>query len=64
MRSVGSMNPKSTQKSKIICNYFYKSTGFVEEYDEIAKLKKMPPSTLSIDNFSINGLKAVYIICY
>lgn len=24
----------------------------------------MPPSTLNIDNFSINGLKAVYMICY
>ena len=24
----------------------------------------MPPSALSIDNFSINGLKAVYMICY
>lgn len=24
----------------------------------------MPPSTLNIENFSINGLKSVYMICY
>ncbi|KAL4442354.1 hypothetical protein ABPG74_005695 [Tetrahymena malaccensis] len=53
-----------SQKNKIICNYFYKSNIGCQEYLEIEKIKKMPPSTLNIENFSINGLKSVYMICY
>ncbi|KAL4462391.1 hypothetical protein ABPG72_010039 [Tetrahymena utriculariae] len=51
-------------KNKIVCNYFYKSSQGCKEYIEIQKIKKMPPSTLNIENFSINGLKSVYMICY
>ncbi|EAS03964.2 transmembrane protein, putative (macronuclear) [Tetrahymena thermophila SB210] len=55
---------RDSYKNKIVCNYFYKSSQGCKEYIEIEKIKKMPPSTLNIENFSINGLKSVYMICY
>jgi len=55
---------RDSNNNKITCNYFYKSTKGCHEFEEIVKLKSMPPSTLDIEHFSVNGLKAVYMICY
>lgn len=55
---------RDSNNNKITCNYFYKSAKGCHEFEEIVKLKSMPPSTLDIEHFSVNGLKAVYMICY
>jgi len=63
-KSVFRNTSKDSSSNKITCNYFYKSAKGCSEFDEIVKLKSMPPSTLDIEHFSVNGLKAVYMICY